>query len=80
MNNLVRGVVAVAGCVVLAGSSFANEPYARGYFNEEGRYVPPDMRKPLPEAEVDSKRPRRKVEPAPVQVGTPDALRGKRPR
>lgn len=80
MNKLIRGVVAIAGCVVLAGPSFAYEPYARGHFNEEGRYVPPDVGKPLPEAEVDRKRPKRKVEPPPVQVGTPDALRAKRPR
>ena len=80
MNKLIRGVVAVAGCVLIGGASFAYEPYARGHFNEEGRYVPPDVRKPQPEAEVDKKRAKRRVEPPPVQVGTPDALRGKRPR
>lgn len=83
MNRLIRGVVAVAGCVLLAGVSVAaEESYVRGYFNEEGRYVPPDVRasEPPPAQKVESWSARKKVYPEPIKERTRDVLRAKRPR
>ncbi|HEY5755803.1 MAG TPA: hypothetical protein VIU34_08265 [Steroidobacter sp.] len=80
MNKLIRGVVAVAGCVVLGGVSAAEELYVRGYFDEDGRYVLPDVRVSPPSREVDRRPVRRKVEPEAVKERTRDVLRAKRPR
>lgn len=83
MNRLIRGVAAVAGCVLLAGASVAAEEdsYVRGYFNEEGRYVPPDVRAPEPPAKkVEGGSARRKVYPEPVKERTRDVIRAKRPQ
>lgn len=84
MSKLIRGVVAVAGCVLLAGASVAAEEdsYVRGYFNEEGRYVPPDVRTsaPPPAQKVESWSARKKVYPEPIKERTRDVLRAKRPR
>ena len=80
MNKLIRGVVAVLGCMVLAGVSAADELYVRGYFDEDGRYVPPDVRTSPPSPEVDRRPVRRKVEPEAIKERTRDVLRGKRPQ
>jgi hypothetical protein len=81
VNKLIRGVVAVAGCVVLGGVNAADELYVRGYFDEDGRYVPPDVRVSPPASEVDRRPVRsRRVEPEAVKERTRDVLRAKRPQ
>jgi hypothetical protein len=80
VNKLIRGVLTVAGCVLFTGVSEAEESFVRGYMNEDGRYVPPDVRTPPPSSEVERRPVRRKVYPEPVKERTRDAMRAKRPK
>lgn len=81
MSKLIRGVVVVAGCVLLAGVSVAaEESYVRGYIGEDGRYVPPDVRTSAPPQKLESWSARKKVYQEPVKERTKDVLRAKRPR
>ena len=79
MNKLIRGVLAVTGCV-FAGAGVAEEPYVRGYINEQGRYVLPEARTSPPSSEIERRSVRRKVYPEPVKERTRDAMRAKRPQ
>ncbi len=70
MNTLIRRVLAVAGCVLLAGASVAAEEdsYVRGYIGEDGRYVPPDVRGTSgASTEASSWSARKKVYPEPIK-------------
>lgn len=80
MNKLICGILPITGCVLLADVSFADESYVRGYINEHGRYVLPDVRTPPPSSEVERRPVRRKVYPEPVKERTRDAMRAKRPK
>lgn len=80
MNKLFRRVVAVTGCVLLAGASVADESYVHGYVKDDGAYVPPHVRTSPPSSKIDSWSARRKVYPDAVKERTKDTLRAKRPK
>jgi hypothetical protein len=73
-------VLAVTGCVLLAGASVAEESYVHGYVKEEGVYVPPHARTSPPSSEVDRWSARRRAYPEPVKERTKDVMRAKRPK
>jgi hypothetical protein len=80
VNKLIRGVVAVAGCVMLVGVSVADESNVRGQVKDDATDVPPHVRAPQPSAKVDGWSARRKVYPEPIKERTRDVLRAKRPQ
>jgi hypothetical protein len=81
VNKVIRGVVAVAGCVMLAGASVADEESnGRGQVKDDVTYVPPHARGAQPSQKIDSRSARRKVYPEPIKERTRDVLRAKRPK
>lgn len=80
MNKLICRVLAVTGCVLLAGASVAEESYVHRYVKEGGAHFPPHMSTSPASPKVDSWSARRKVYPEPVKERTKDVLRAKRPK
>ena len=81
MNRLVCGVMAVTGCVVLAGASVAETAEVRGYDGSEAKEVAPRVHT---SSELSSRRKKWSMESHPnPNVGkeeTKDLLRAKRPK
>lgn len=80
MNKLFRGVLAVTGCVLLAGACVAEESYVHGYVKDDGAYVPPHVRTSPSSAKLDIRSTGRNVNQEVVKERTKDTLRAKRPK
>ena len=81
MNTLVRGVVAVTGCVLLAGAGIADTSDARDDENKnDATDAPRPVRTPSSASKLDQWSMRDHANPHVGKEETKDLLRAKRPK